>query len=72
MTSFLDKVRASSEVSRRSFVKASAAASAVLAAGAMAGCANKVEMADTGASAGNENTSETDYGRNLTLSLIHI
>ncbi|WP_455798231.1 molybdopterin-dependent oxidoreductase [Adlercreutzia sp. CNCM I-6207] len=66
MTSFLDKVRASSEVSRRSFVKASAAASAVLAAGAMAGCANKVEMADTGASAGNENTSETDYGRDLT------
>lgn len=68
MTGFLDAVRESSAVSRRSFVKAGAAVTTALAATGMAGCANKVEMADTGDEApeASANTSETDYGRNLT------
>lgn len=45
MTSYLEKVRQSSELSRRSFLKASAAATAALAvSGGLAGCSpNKVE-----------------------------
>lgn len=44
MTSYLEKVRQSSEISRRGFVKASAAATAALAVGGLAGCApNKVK-----------------------------
>ena len=46
MTSYMEKVRQSSELSRRGFVKASAAATAALAVGGLAGCApNKVEPA---------------------------
>lgn len=45
MTSYLDKVRQSSELSRRNFLKASAAATAALAAGGLAGCSpNEVEQ----------------------------
>ena len=46
MTSYMEKVRQSSELSRRGFVKASAVATAALAVGGLAGCApNKVEPA---------------------------
>lgn len=50
--SYLDRVREVSNVSRRSFMKAGAAAAAGLAMAGLAGCSNKVEedgLADTGA-----------------------
>ncbi|WP_139652592.1 molybdopterin-dependent oxidoreductase [Raoultibacter phocaeensis] len=47
MTSYLETIRESSGMSRRNFLKASAAATAALAvSGGLAGCANKVEPAD--------------------------
>lgn len=46
MTSYLEKARRSSQVSRRGFVKASAAATAALAVASLTGCSNKVEPVD--------------------------
>lgn len=43
MASYLEKARRSPQVSRRGFVKASAAATAALAVAGLAGCSNKVE-----------------------------
>ena len=47
MTRYLDRIQESSGMSRRNFIKASAAATAALAvSGSLAGCANKVEPAE--------------------------
>lgn len=52
MAKYLDKIRNSSEMNRRSFLKASAVAAAALAAGSAVGCStNKVEPAATKESA---------------------
>ncbi len=48
MTSYLEKAREASAMSRRNFMKASAAATAALAATGLAGCSNQVKTADTG------------------------
>lgn len=54
MTSYLERVEQATQVSRRNFVKASAAATAALAVAGLAGCSNQVQpsdedLADTGA-----------------------
>lgn len=71
MTSYLEKAREASAMSRRNFMKASAAATAALAAGSLAGCSNKVETTAQGESSDEpaanavQNKSIASDGRNL-------
>ena len=60
MTSYLEKARRSPQVSRRGFVKASAAATAALAVAGLAGCSNKVEPVEDSAADGVQQASLTE------------